>query len=111
MNLRSLLEQVEYTCLQGSLDTEVTAVINDSRKLVEGCLFLCIKGASFDGHTFAREAVEAGASVLVVQDDVDVPADITVIRVGNTRKATIANVYVSMTNFMERTKTSVSKIK
>lgn len=87
MILRELLEQLEYTCVQGSLDTEVSAVINDSRKLEQGCLFLCIKGASFDGHRFAAEAVEKGASVLVVQDDVDVAEGVTVIKVADTRKA------------------------
>lgn len=87
MILKQLLDHVEYRCLQGSLDTEVTAVINDSRKLEEGCLFLCIKGASFDGHRFAGEAVEKGASVLVVQDPVDVPETVTVIEVDDTRRA------------------------
>lgn len=87
MILSQLLDHVDYKCVQGSLDCEVTAVINDSRKLVEGCLFLCIKGASFDGHRFAKEAVEKGASVLVVQDDVDVADTVTVIKVADTRKA------------------------
>ena len=73
MILSSLLNQLEYTCLQGDLSVDVTAVVNDSRKLEKGCLFLCIKGASFDGHKFASEAADAGASVLVVQDRVDVP--------------------------------------
>ena len=64
MILSSLLNQLEYTCLQGDLSVDVTAVVNDSRKLEKGCLFLCIKGASFDGHQFASEAANAGASVL-----------------------------------------------
>ena len=53
MKCSQLLEHIEYTCLQGSTDVKVSAVVNDSRKIEEGCLFLCIKGASFDGHTFA----------------------------------------------------------
>ncbi|MDQ9821929.1 Mur ligase domain-containing protein, partial [Acinetobacter sp. 163] len=66
-------------------ETEVTAVVNDSRKLEQGCLFICIKGAAFDGHTFAAEAVEKGAAVLLVQEPVDVPDEVTVIQVEDTR--------------------------
>ena len=87
MILSSLLDQLEYTCLQGDLSVDVTAVVNDSRKLEKGCLFLCIKGASFDGHRFAPEAVEAGASVLVVQDQVEAPENVTIIKVKDTRRA------------------------
>ncbi len=87
MNLKHLLEHLEYDCLQGSLDLEVSAVVNDSRKLEQGCLFICIKGASFDGHSFAAEAVEKGASVLVVQEPVEVPDQVTVIKVEDSRYA------------------------
>ncbi len=87
MKLKDLLNRLTYTCDQGSLDTEVSAVINNTKQLCQGCLFLCIKGASFDGHNFASEAVEKGASVLVVQDPVEVPEDVTVIRVEDTRQA------------------------
>ena len=87
MKLKYLLEHLEYTCLQGETDVEVSAVVNDSRKLEKGCLFLCIKGASFDGHSFAAEAAARGASVLVVQEKVEVPGEVTVILVENTRYA------------------------
>ena len=58
MKCSQLLEGLVYKCLQGELSSEVTAVVNDSRKLEPGCMFICIKGASFDGHTFAAEAAE-----------------------------------------------------
>ena len=87
MKCSQLLEHLEYTCLQGSTDVKVTAVVYDSRKIEEGCLFLCIKGAAFDGHKFAAEAAEKGAAVLVVEDEVEVPDSVTVIKVDNTRYA------------------------
>ena len=40
-----------------------------------------------DGHAFAKEVVEKGASVLVVLEDVEVGADVTVIKVADTREA------------------------
>ena len=54
MKLISLLERLEYTCLQGSAEQEVKNVIYDSRKVEEGSLFICIRGAVVDGHKFVR---------------------------------------------------------
>ena len=75
MMLKDLLQNLQYECVKGNLDREITQVVYDSRKLCEGCLFLCIVGANFDGHSFAAEAVEKGAKVLVVSKEVEVPAD------------------------------------
>ncbi|MCD7866977.1 MAG: UDP-N-acetylmuramoyl-L-alanyl-D-glutamate--2,6-diaminopimelate ligase [Clostridiales bacterium] len=87
MNLSYLLERLAYSCLQGSTDREVTAVVYDSRKATEGCLFLCIRGAVADGHTFASEVAAKGAGTLIVEEPVDVPEDVTVILVDDTRYA------------------------
>lgn len=87
MKLTELLEGLEYECLQGSIDREVRNVINDSRKAEKGDLFLCIPGAVVDGHNFAKEVANQGAAVLVVEREVDVAEDVTVIKVKNTRYA------------------------
>lgn len=87
--LKTLLENLEFTCERGSLDRQVSAVVYDSRKVQEGCLFVCIEGANFDGHSAASEIARKGASALVVSKEVELPAetDVTVIRVENTRYA------------------------
>ena len=89
MKCKDLLKNLEYECVRGSVDVEVTEVVNDSRKVTAGCLFLCIVGANFDGHDAAPGAVEAGAKVLVASKDIDLPADadVTVIKVADTRYA------------------------
>ena len=50
-------------------------------------MFVCIRGAVSDGHAFARDVAEKGAAALVVEKDVDVPQNVTVIRVEDTRYA------------------------
>ena len=45
-----------------------SGVITDTRKIKEGCLFFCLKGANFDGNTFAKEAIEKGASYAVIDN-------------------------------------------
>ncbi len=89
MKLVDLLERIDYECTQGNIDREVTQVVYDSRKVSEGCLFICIEGANFDGHEFAADVVEKGAKVLVVSKTVDGVADkdVTIIEVENTRYA------------------------
>lgn len=87
MRLTELLKNLEYKCEQGSLDTDVRSVVFDSRKADKDSLFICIKGAVSDGHKYAQEVVEKGASVLVVQDDVTVPEQVTVIKVPDSRYA------------------------
>lgn len=67
MNVQNLLKGIEYS---GTVrDVEITFVTDDSRKVCEGCAFICSKGASFDGHTFAQKAAELGARLIVAQQD------------------------------------------
>ena len=87
MKLTKLLERLEYSCLQGNLDKEITGIYNDSREVTENSLFICIKGAVSDGHSYAAQVAEKGASVIVVQDPVEVPESVTVLQVEDSRYA------------------------
>lgn len=87
MKVVQLLERLEYTCLQGDIQQEISSVVSDSRKAGEGSLFLCIRGAVADGHKFVKDVVEKGTKVFVVEENVDVPEDVTVILVKDTRYA------------------------
>ena len=87
MKLSSLLEKLEYTCVQGSTEQEVTGVVYDSRKVTDGSLFICIRGAVVDGHKFIPDVTAKGAKVLIVEEEVSAPSDVTVIQVTDTRYA------------------------
>ena len=75
--------------------TEISGIVNDSRKIAKDCLFFCIVGANWDGHEFARQALLDGASAIVVEKDLDLSdlegktpaADPVIIRVQDTRYA------------------------
>ena len=73
--------------LQGTEDIAITTLINDSRKVEPGSVFVCISGAVSDGHRFATEVADKGAAALIVEKEVEVPGDVTVIRVEDTRYA------------------------
>lgn len=89
MNCRELLKELSYECVRGSADREITEVVYDSRKIKEGCMFICICGYQTDGHSFAVEAARNGAAAIVVQKEVSLPeeCDTCVIRVEDTRYA------------------------
>ena len=73
--------------LSGKPDPEVTALCYDTRKVTEGCLFVCMKGANFDSHSAVREVCEKGASAIVVSEDVPLPEGVSVFRTDDTRMA------------------------
>ena len=90
MRLGKLLEDLEYVCIQGSVDVEVEDVVYDTRKGIRpGSLFVCIRGRKWDGHGFAAQIAGKGAAALVVSEPVEDVAgmDVTVIQVADTRYA------------------------
>ncbi|MCX4327792.1 MAG: UDP-N-acetylmuramoyl-L-alanyl-D-glutamate--2,6-diaminopimelate ligase [Lachnospiraceae bacterium] len=88
MELAGLLKDIDYKCIQGTADkTGISGIAYDSRKVSGGNLFVCISGAVSDGHGFAMDAVSKGAIALVVEKPVEVPGNITVIKVADSRMA------------------------
>lgn len=87
MLLSKLLKNISYTIIKGNTDVEISDVIYDSRKVTEGTVFVALKGYNVDSHKFIPQAVESGASAVVVSDDVEIQKDITVIKVDDTREA------------------------
>ena len=43
-----------------------TGVVTDSRKLIQDCLFIALRGENFDGNQFAETAIEKGAKYALV---------------------------------------------
>lgn len=61
--LKGIAVQNEY------IDVDIVDVTDDSRQVKEGYLFICIKGATFDGHSVAGEMLEKGAAAVVCDHD------------------------------------------
>ncbi len=83
--LPSLLDALDAPRIAGTLPATVTAIVVDSRTAVPGSLFVAVRGERVDGHRFAKGAVARGASVLVVEREVDV--DVPQVIVEDTRIA------------------------
>lgn len=88
MKVAELLKDISFRVCNGApIDAlEVTAIEYDSRKVIEGSLFVCIKGFEADGHDFARQAVDTGAVALCVERQL-VGIDVPQLLVESTRQA------------------------
>lgn len=89
MKLFELINGLTYELLCGSENVEIKDIKNDSRKVNCGDLFFCISGAVSDGHKYAEDVIGKGASVLIVEKDLDIniPDGVTVVKVDNSRYA------------------------
>lgn len=92
MLLKQLLKNLDYTLVQGSLNTEVSNIYYDSRKVTADGLFVCIVGTQRDSHDYAADVAARGASVLVIQHELPdsvmaALAGVTIVRFRSTRCA------------------------
>lgn len=68
-------------------DAELISVTEDTRRAGAHSVFVCIRGARFDGHTLAPRAYENGCRWFVSEEPLELPSNATVITVPNTRVA------------------------
>ena len=85
--LRDLIEKTHCLKIQGDLNTAVSDITADSREVKKGSLFICLCGAHVNGHDFAAKAAAQGAVAIVAQEPIDVPDEIAVVYVEDTREA------------------------
>ena len=82
MKLSELLKEVNV--LSAFEDTDITDITDNSSKITKGCVFVCIKGNKFDGHSAAAKAIEDGAAAVIVERDLGLKQQVIT---DNTRKA------------------------
>lgn len=81
MRLPQLMKGIS---IPSDIDLEITGITCDSRRVADGWAFVCIRGATADGHKFAAQAKEAGASLIIAEEDTGCAPQIIV---PSTRKA------------------------
>lgn len=66
-NLQDILYKVNILAVHGSTDKDISAVVFDSRKIIEDSVFVAIKGAQSDGHLFIEKAILNGAIAVICE--------------------------------------------
>jgi len=86
MKLNKLFTDIEHQLVKGNLELDINDLIIDSRKVTIDTLFIAIPGSEVNGHDYITDAIKNGANSILISEDIEVPEDITVIKVPNTRK-------------------------
>ncbi len=90
--------KLETLCFLAGLETpsdtrmaacEINAITIDSRAVVPGCMFVCIRGTKADGHAYVKQALEQGAAAVVIEREVPIMkgSGAIFVRTGDTRRA------------------------
>ena len=84
--LRELAVLLPNAQITGELDIQIHNIVHDSRKVTPGALFVCLSGATVDGHNYIEQAVKSGAAALLVEKEIAAQA-VPVVKVKDTRQA------------------------
>ncbi len=90
MNLNELLSVLpEYKPKSLGSSIEVLDLVNDTRRVELGSVFVAIRGSKFDSHDLLKGVCERGPIALVLENSSKVPSDFSgiVVVVSNTREA------------------------
>jgi UDP-N-acetylmuramoyl-L-alanyl-D-glutamate--2,6-diaminopimelate ligase len=87
MELRELLAGADVVEVKGDARTEISGLAYDSRRAGPGILFFAIPGLTADGHRFAPLAVQAGATAVVVERELELEPFVVQVVVGDARAA------------------------
>lgn len=92
MELKKLLTGIENFKTKGDVEIDIKKVESNSKKVGPDTLFIAVKGYDFDGHQYVEEAIEKGATAVMLDMSADlknikIPNGVTVIITDDTRKA------------------------
>ncbi|MCH2048822.1 MAG: UDP-N-acetylmuramoyl-tripeptide--D-alanyl-D-alanine ligase [Trichodesmium sp. ALOHA_ZT_67] len=92
--LTEILTTTKVTGFHTPEKTLITSINTDTRNLQPGEGFLALRGNNFDGHNFVGEAIEKGASCVIVEQEYTLNSEIEqlsnnipILQVENTLKA------------------------
>lgn len=89
MKLSNVLNGIEGLVLRGDINTDISNIDYDSRKVTGGSLFVAIKGFKTDGHEYINSAIENGCTAVAIEEgayDVEsIPENVNVIIAKDTR--------------------------
>lgn len=69
MQTKELLQATHGELLSGKPNQNHKEIMIDSRKVKPGDIFIAIKGERFDGHHYISQAIENGATAVVMSND------------------------------------------
>ena len=87
MYAEEILSALPQKKIIGRLPNNIKDIAIDSRGVQPSTLFICIKGYTVDGHDFAQKAVDAGATIVVTERELELTGDVAQVIVDSTDRA------------------------
>ena len=88
MTLKELIKNIRPESITGDTGIEIKGVNIDSRRIVDGHLFVAMKGTQVDGHAFIAKAISQGAAAILCEDMPEETSDsVTYVQVKSTEDA------------------------
>lgn len=87
LKISEIIEATGGQLVSGNMGTTVTGISTDSRKIVNGCLFIPLIGERFNGHDYINKALAEGAAAVLTQQDENGIHERCFIRVDDTSRA------------------------
>ncbi|MDR1364436.1 MAG: UDP-N-acetylmuramoyl-L-alanyl-D-glutamate--2,6-diaminopimelate ligase [Oscillospiraceae bacterium] len=84
MKLHKILNGIKILSCSCDIQTEIQDIVYDSRKIKKGNAYVCLSGFNYDGHKFAKKAIQNNAAVVISEKKLDLE---NLIVVENTRDA------------------------
>lgn len=84
MLLSKILKGIEFDC-ERDTGIKIEDIVYDSRKAKSGVMFVCLRGAKFDGHEYAANAYKNGCRCFMVEHLLDLPQNAVQVTVEDTR--------------------------
>lgn len=87
--VRDIVEKFGGILVSGNIDLEIKNISKDTRTISEGDIYIGIKGESFDGNKFYKDAFDKGAIACILDniDEIDDKyKDMTIVKVDDTIK-------------------------
>lgn len=86
-NIKDILYGVTIKAVVGTTDVEVIHLTLDSRNAIAGSVFFAVKGANVDGHQFIPNVIAQGCTVIIAEQEMEVPQNVNLIITDNSHKA------------------------
>lgn len=87
MEIKDIFYGVDYKIIKKGKNNKFNDMYYDSREVKENDIFVALIGSFSDGHSYIKDVIKKGASMVIVEkEDVEVEEDIWIIYVKNLRK-------------------------
>lgn len=85
--MESIFENIKHEIINKGENTNFEEMQYDSRKIKEGDIFVALKGYTVDGHKYIEKAIERGAKLIILSEDVkNIDKSISYVKVKDLRK-------------------------